>query len=214
MGTPVAHPMAAGGNDTVAMAARHQRERQRTAAPVLSKAHKSRSAWRRRLGSRGVRPQPPAATGARLENARRAPGRGSSIGSSRYCRVDRLHRQNQPRADVIGTLPIDVARACPVGASLLGQSDRWAVQRSRTLSIETVARQSMILPPASPTRPAHRQPAAAGEQAGHGSATPSRGSTSCQADDRLSVEVRSSQSRSGQAGTESCGRRGNAGSEV
>jgi hypothetical protein len=35
-----------------------------------------------------------------------------------------------------------------------------------------------------------------------------------QADDRLSVEVRSSQSRSGQAGTESCGRRGNAGSEV
>ena len=44
--------------------------------------------------------------------------------------------------------------------------------------------------------------------------TPRHGSTSCQADDCLWVRVPSGQSRSGQVGTESCGRRGNAGSEV
>jgi hypothetical protein len=40
------------------------------------------------------------------------------------------------------------------------------------------------------------------------------GSTSCKADDCLWVQVPSGQSRSGQIGIESCGRRGNARSEV
>lgn len=40
------------------------------------------------------------------------------------------------------------------------------------------------------------------------------GSTSCQADECLWVQVPSGQSRSRQAGTESCGRRGNARFEV
>src|SRR5580692_4216054 len=42
----------------------------------------------------------------------------------------------------------------------------------------------------------------------------SAGSTSCKADDCLWVQVPSGQSRSGQIGIESCGRRGNARSEV
>jgi hypothetical protein len=49
---------------------------------------------------------------------------------------------------------------------------------------------------------------------GDSRATPRPGSTSCQADDCLWVQVPSGQSLSRQAGTESCGRRGNAGSEV
>jgi hypothetical protein len=46
------------------------------------------------------------------------------------------------------------------------------------------------------------------------SPTPRLGSTSSRADDCLWVRVPSGQSRSAQAGTESCGRRGNAGSEL
>jgi hypothetical protein len=59
------------------MAARHEREHQRPAAPVLPQGDGSRSAWRRRPLSRGARPQYPAAKDARLANARRGPSIGS-----------------------------------------------------------------------------------------------------------------------------------------
>jgi len=54
------------------MAARHQREHQRAAAPVLPKRHRSQRAQRRGDCGRGGRPQFPASKDACLENSRRS----------------------------------------------------------------------------------------------------------------------------------------------
>src|SRR4051812_25090787 len=73
------------------VAARHEREHQRAAAPVLSKGHRPQRAQRRGPGSRGDRPQQQAAKDPGLENTGRGSGPVPPNNSHRPCCDDHLN---------------------------------------------------------------------------------------------------------------------------
>ncbi len=55
--------------------------------------------------------------------------------------IERLNGESKRRTEVVGIFPNDDAIVRLVGA-LLEQNDEWAVQRSRCLSLETIAAMS------------------------------------------------------------------------
>jgi transposase-like protein len=54
------------------------------------------------------------------------------------------------RTDVVGTFPNEDAIVRLVGAILLKQNDEWAVQRSRSMTLETIAPLATIEPSTCP----------------------------------------------------------------
>ena len=53
--------------------------------------------------------------------------------------LERLNGKIKRRTEVVGILPNEAAITRLVGAILLEQNDEWAVQRSRYLSLDTIA---------------------------------------------------------------------------
>ena len=56
--------------------------------------------------------------------------------------IERLNGEIKRRTEVVGIFPNDVAIMRLVGALLLEQNDEWAVQRSRHMTLETIAKMS------------------------------------------------------------------------
>jgi putative transposase len=54
-------------------------------------------------------------------------------------RLERVNREIERRTEVVGVFPNEDAITCIVGAILLEQNDEWAAQRSRYMSLETIA---------------------------------------------------------------------------
>lgn len=52
--------------------------------------------------------------------------------------VERLNGEIQRRTDVVGIFPNDDAIVRLVGALLLERNDEWAVQRARSITLETI----------------------------------------------------------------------------
>ena len=53
--------------------------------------------------------------------------------------IERLNGEIKRRANVVGIIPKEAAVTCLVGAILMEQSDEWAVQRARYITLETMA---------------------------------------------------------------------------
>jgi len=53
--------------------------------------------------------------------------------------LERLNGEIKRRTDVVGILPNEAAITRLVGAILLEQSDEWALQRARYMTLETIA---------------------------------------------------------------------------
>ena len=53
--------------------------------------------------------------------------------------IERLNGEIKRRTDVVGIFPNDKAIVSLVGALLLEQNDEWAVQRARSMTLETIA---------------------------------------------------------------------------
>ena len=53
--------------------------------------------------------------------------------------IERLNGEIKRRTEVVGILPSEAAIVRLVGAILLEQNDEWAVQRTRYMTLETIA---------------------------------------------------------------------------
>jgi transposase-like protein len=52
--------------------------------------------------------------------------------------IERLNGEIKRRTDVVGIFPNEAAAVRLIGALLLEQSDEWATQRSRYMTLETI----------------------------------------------------------------------------
>ena len=95
----------------------------------------------------GCRPAPPEGTKAcGLDGQRRrgcprlhgVPGGAPSQVHSTNP-IERLNGEIKRRTDVVGIFPNEAAAIRLIGAILLEQSDEWATQRARYMTLETVA---------------------------------------------------------------------------
>jgi hypothetical protein len=93
--------------------------------------------------------------------------------------IERVNGEIKRRTEVVGIFPNEAAIVRLVGAILLGQNDEWAVQRSRYMTVETLAPLSDDPPvslPACQPWPSDRS-GHAGERGDHTAAVTPRGGT-------------------------------------
>jgi transposase-like protein len=69
--------------------------------------------------------------------------------SARRCSTnptERLNGETKRRTDVVGIFPNEAAAIRLVGAILIEQSDEWATQRARTMTLEAIGTSSDTAP--------------------------------------------------------------------
>ncbi len=91
--------------------------------------------------------------------------------------LERLNGEIKRRTEVVGIFPDEPSIRRLVGAILLEQNDEWAVQRCRTMTLESIARSAMIPSSACQTSQSD-QAGPAGHRGGPHSATPRHGTRS------------------------------------